>query len=147
MSCKIIINQHLGDVFVSEVYREDFDDIKREFLSLHLQVSKILANNDHVALHELKELLASYSELEGPLQAADTISSVMRVVQRHSSIINCSYLKHVAKNFNVPEVNEKIEAYCKLVDEFCQQTIRQHSYVKFSWLNSKTTFSPLKRSL
>ena len=115
---------------MSEVYREDFDDIiKGEFISLHRNISQILANNDRALLHELKELLASYSELEGPLQAADTISSVMRVVQRHSSVINCFYLKLVAKEFNLPEVTKKIEAYCKQVDKFCQQTIRQHSYV------------------
>ena len=105
--------EFLGCVFVSEVYRDDFDNIKREFLTLHLQISKILANNDRVPLHELKELLSLYPELEGPLQAADTISSVMRVVRQHSSIINCSYLKHIAKNFDLPEIKEKIEAYCK----------------------------------
>ena len=111
------------------MYQKDFDSIKRKFLSLHLRISKILANNDHVPLHELKELLASYSELEGPLQVADTISSVMRVIQRHSSVINCSYLQHIAEHFNLPDVSKEIDAYHKLMNEFCQQTITQHSYV------------------
>ena len=111
------------------MYQQDFDKIKGEFLSLHREISKILAKNDRVPLHELKDLLASYSELEGPLQAANTISSVMRVIQRHSSVINCSYLKCVAKEFNLSKVKKRIEAYCKQVDEFCQQTVRQHSYV------------------
>ena len=60
------------------MYQKDFDGIKRKFLSLHLRISKILANSDHVTLENLKELLAFYSELEGPLQAAETITSVMR---------------------------------------------------------------------
>ena len=116
---------------MSETYREDFDNIiKGEFIALHRDISKHLSNNDDVSLNELKEFLVSYSELEGPLQAADTISSVMRVIQRHSSVINCFYLKSIAKEFDLPEVTNKIEAYCKQVDEFCHQTFSKHSYVK-----------------
>ena len=124
-----VVGLFLGDLFVSEVYQTDFDGIKRKFLSLHLRISKILANSDCVTLENLKELLAFYSELKGPLQAAETITSVMDIVQQHSSVINCSYLQHIAEHFNLPDVGKEIEAYCKRVDEFCQQTIRQHSYV------------------
>ena len=63
-SCPIL------DLFVSEVYQKDFDGIKTKFLSLHLRISKILANSGHVTLENLKELLAFYSYLEGPLQAS-----------------------------------------------------------------------------
>ena len=113
-SCPIL------DLFVSEVYQKDFDGIKTKFLSLHLRISKILANSGHVTLENLKELLAFYSYLEGPLQAAETITSVMRIVQQHSTVINCSYLEHIAEHFNLPDVSKEIDAYCKLVDEFCQ---------------------------
>ena len=112
------------------MYQTDFDGIKRKFLSLHLRISKILANNGCVTLENLKELLAFYSELKGPLQAAETITSVMDIVQQHSSVINCSYLQHIAEHFNLPDVSKEIDAYSNLVDEFCQQKITQHSYVK-----------------
>ena len=48
-------------------------------------------------------------------------------MQQHSTVINCSYLEHIAEHFNL---SKEIDAYCKLVDEFCQQTITQHYYVK-----------------
>ena len=111
------------------MYRKDFDSIKRKFVSLHFQISKLLTKSDHVTLDNLKELLAFYSDLEGPLQAAETINSVMRIVQQHSSVINCSYLEFIADHFDLPDVSKKIDAYHDLVDEFCQRTIRQHSYV------------------
>ena len=56
-SCPIL------DLFVSEVYQKDFDGIKTKFLSLHLRISKILANSGHVTLENLKELLAFDSYL------------------------------------------------------------------------------------
>ena len=118
------------DPFVSEVYQKDFDMIKAKFISLHFQVSKILAKRDHVTLENLKELLGFYSDLEGPLQATQTINGAMRIVQQHSSVINCSYLQHIAEHFDLPDMKKKIEVYRNEVDEFCQQTIREHSYVR-----------------
>ena len=118
-------------MFVSEVYRKDFDSIKSKFISLHVRISKILANSDLVTLESLKELLAFHSVLEGPLQAATTFISVMRIVQQHSSVINCSYLQHIAEHFDLADVSKEIDAYHKLVSEFCQQTISKHYYVTF----------------
>ena len=99
-------------------YRSDFDRIKGNFLLLHHQISKILSTSDHVTLENLKELLAIYSVLEGPLQAAETITSVMRIVQQHSSVINCSYLEQIADHFlNTRKVREKYMIWGKkLVD-------------------------------
>ena len=120
----------IDDLFVSEVYQEDFDAIKRKFTSLHHRVSDMLEENHSVSLEKLKQLLSTYADLKGPLESACSFNSVMCVILEHSSIINCSSLRLVAEHFNLPEVTRELDEYKEQVDKFCQKTIREHSYVK-----------------
>ena len=89
-----------------------------------------MSRNNVVTVQELKELLTSYPELEFSLQGVGTISQIMHVVQRHSSFINCFYLEHIAEEFKLPEVKKEIDNYNKLVDDFCNSKIIQHSYME-----------------
>ena len=118
------------DVTVSVVYKEDFDAIEKEFVLLHLRASHIILKKSSVTLKELKELLSFYPQLVMLIREAENVTEVMQVIQQHSSFINCSYLKHVAEYFNLPEVTKEIDNYNKLVDTFCNSKIIQHSYMK-----------------
>ena len=118
------------EVTVSVVYKEDFDAIEMEFVSLHLRASRIILEKNSVTLQELKELLSFYPQLEMLIQNAESVTEVMQVLQRHSSFINCSYLKHVARYFELAEVTREINNYNKLVDDFCNSKIIQHLYMK-----------------
>ena len=120
----------IDDLFVSEVYQKDFDVISRKFISLHHRISDTLAKSRSVSLKKLKQLLSTYADLKGPLKSACSYYDVMCVVLEHSSIINCSLLEHIAEYFNLQEVTRELEVYKEQVDEFCQKTIREHSYVK-----------------
>ena len=117
-------------VTVSVVYKEEFDTIEKEFISLHLRASHIILEESFVTLQKLKELLSFYPQLVMPIQSAESVTKVMQVIQQHSSFINCSYLKHVAEYFILPEVTKEIDDYNKLVNNFCKNTIIQHSYMK-----------------
>ena len=117
------------EVTVSLVYKKDFDTIEKEFVSLHLRASHIILKSS-VTLQKLKELLSFYPQLAMPIQNAKSFTKVMQVIQQHSSFINCSYLEHVAEYFKLPEVKEEIDNYNKLVDDFCNSKIIQHSYMK-----------------
>ena len=63
------------------------------------------------------------------LQHATTIWDVLTVVRNHSSFINCSYLKEVAISFKLSQAKKKIDTYDRWVEEFCQHTLTEHSYV------------------
>ena len=117
------------DVTVSVVYKKDFDAIEKEFVSLHLRASHIILKSS-VTLQELKELLSFYPQLAMPIQDAENVTKVMQVIQQHSSFINCSYLEHVAEYFNLPEVTKEVNKYKKLVDDFCNNKLIQHSYMR-----------------
>ena len=112
------------------MYQEDFDAVNRKFISLHHRVSDMLERNRSVPLKKLKRLLSANSDLRGPLKSARSFNSVMCIVLEHSSIINCSSLRLIAEHFNLPEVTRELDVYKEQVDEFCQKTIREHSYVK-----------------
>ena len=116
-------------VLIPVVYKKDFDAIEKEFVSLHLRASHIILKSS-VPLQELKELLSFYPELAMPIRNVENVTEVMQVIQQHSSFTNCSYLKHVAEYFNLPEVTKEIDNYDKLVDDFCNNKIIQHSYMK-----------------
>ena len=117
------------EVTVSVVYKKQFDAIEKEFVSLHLRASHIILNS-FVTLQKLKELLSFYPQLAMPIRNAESVVEVMQVIQQHSSFINCSYLEHVAEHFKLPEVTKEIDNYNKLVDDFCNSKIIQHSYMK-----------------
>ena len=82
-----------------------------------------------LSLDELKRFFTFNNELGPPVQEASTITEVMQVVQQHSSYINCAYLKALAGYFNIPRAMKEIDEYLVFVDEFCQHTLTQHSYV------------------
>ena len=126
----VVVAVALDDLFVSQVYQEDFDAISRKFISLHHRVSDMLERNRSVPLKKLKRLLSTYADIKGPLKSARSYYDVMCVVLEHSSIINCSSLSHIAEYFNLPEVTRELDEYKEQVDEFCQKKIREHSYVK-----------------
>ena len=117
------------EVTVSVVYKKQFDAIEKEFVSLHLRASCIILKSS-VTLQDLKELLSFYPQLAMPIQAAESVTKVMQVIQQHSSFINCFYLEHVAEHFKLPEVTKEVDNYNKLVDDFCNSKIIEHSYMR-----------------
>ena len=119
-----------NEIPVSVVYKDAFDEIQCEFAQLFYSITMIM-KEANVSLEDLKEFLAFNHELEPLLQDADTIPKVMRAVQQKSSFINCTILKSVVMHpsFNITAAIEKIDAYYKIVEDFCQHKLTQHSYV------------------
>ena len=120
---------YAGELTVSVEYKKDFDEIQTKFVQLFHDITIMLEEAPEVTLERLKKFLMFYDELEAPLQDADTITKIMRIVKSHSSFINCTYLKAVADNFLPSEGRKTIDTYEKFVDKFCQYNLRQHSYV------------------
>ena len=111
------------------VYREAFLEIQSKFGQLFREVCMIVEEAE-LSVVDLKKVLDSYPIMETPLQDANTIKEVMTVVRNNSSFINCFHLKEVADYFQLSQAREKVDAYCKLVDEFCLHKLTQHSYVR-----------------
>ena len=115
---------------MSVVYRSDYDDIQAEFVQLFLKVAKIFERKKFMTTGKIKSFLSSYPELKPHLHYAKTKSQVLDVVQQHSSFICCSYLRHAANYFQLPEAIEAIKKYYSYVDKFCSQTLTRHIYMK-----------------
>ena len=154
-----------AELFVSVVYKSDFDKVKSEFAVLFDSIARMV-EKAHVSLDNLKEFLAYYDDLEAPLQHANTIAKVMRVIQQHSSFINCVYLEYVVERFSITAAKMKIDTYYKFVEKFCKKKLTQHSYMtpffanqsrhllssetitfKLEWTPSKKTLSDIQSLL
>ena len=74
------------------------------------------------------------------LDNAHTISDIIDIIQKHSSLTLCTHLKGVARRFNIPSVTEKVETYYKFVKEFCKYELKHHTYME-PLFNAKLTSS------
>ena len=87
-------------------------------------------------------MLSCYQEMEDLLNNAHTISDIIDIIQKHSSILYCQYLQHVAEHFKLAAVIEKIEEHHKYINEFCQHKLANHTYLKpFLTTNLTTTIT------
>ena len=117
-------------VIVPGKYRRDFEDILTKFAQLFVEVTEILEKVESVNIKRLKEYVSKFPEMNDSLDNARTISDIINIIHRHSSLTSCSYLKGVADLFRVSAANEKIEKYYEFVDEFCQYKLANHIYMK-----------------
>ena len=127
----------------TEKYSSDFEDIQERFFQLFSEVTGILEREESVTLNKLKRVLfIKSSELKTSLDKASTISDAIILLQEHSSITCCSYLKHVATQLNIPAAVDKIESYYKCVEEFCQKKLTHHINMKPFIIGKSVTFTP-----
>ena len=117
-------------VIVPGKYRRDFEHIQAKFAQLFVEVTEILEKVESVNIKRLKEYVSKFSEMNDSLDSARTISDIINIIHRHSSLTSCSYLKGVADLFCVSTAIEKIEKYYEFVDDFCQYKLASHIYLK-----------------
>ena len=111
-------------------YRRDFEDIQNKFARLFVEVTEILEKEKSVNIKRLRGYVSKFPEMNDSLDNAHTISDIINIIHRHSSLTSCSYLKGVADLFGVSAAIEKIEKYYEFVDNFCQYKLTNHIYVK-----------------
>ena len=133
----------ISPVIVPGKYRRDFEDIQNKFAQLFLEIAEILEKElGSVNIERLKGYVSKFPEMKDSLDKTRTISDIIDIIQEHSSFTCCSYLKGVADLFNISLISEKIEAYYKFVDNFCQYKLANHIYMK-QFLTAKTfNFTP-----
>ena len=102
----------------------------------------MLKKEESVTLNKLKSLLFKFPELKISLNNTNTISEAMVLIQEHSSITCCSYLRSVAERFNISAAVEKIDSYYKCVEEFCQNELTRHIHMKPFIFGKSITFTP-----
>ena len=117
-------------VIVPEKYRNDFEDMQNRFAQLFDEVVEILENEESVTPERLKRYVSKIPEMSDSLDNAHTISDIIDIILKHSSLTCCTYLKGVARRFNISAVTEKIEKYYQFVSEFCQYELAHHIYMK-----------------
>ena len=114
---------------VSAEYKEDFVDLQDKFGDMFDEVRKDVEL--HVQVGKLKQYLCDrFRELETDVQHAVTMGDVMKVVRNECILAEYSYLKQIAKHFDLQEAKKSIEHYHIKLDDFCTHTLEEHSYAK-----------------
>ena len=114
---------------VSEVYKRDFDLLKKKFGKLFVVTYKCLTAKS-VSFETLQlELMLAYTELNPALCNASTLQDVLYVVRLNCSLINCSYLEAVSEYCDLDEVDKAIKSYYQTMEHFCEHTLSNHKYV------------------
>ena len=126
------------EVIVPVKYRRDFEDIQNRFTQLFDEVADMLENEESVTHERLKRFVSRFPEMNDSLDNAHTISDIINVIQKYSSLTSCTYLKGVARRFKISTVTEIIDEYYQLVSEFCQYELTHHIYMK-PFLDAKST--------
>ena len=130
MLCTLFSVDTSTQVIVPGKFREDFEDIQNRFAQLFDEVAEILENEESVTPERLKRFVAKIPEMNNLLDNSQSISDIIDIIHNHSSLTCCSILKGVARRFDIPSVNEKIEKYRQVVNEFCHQKLLDHIYMK-----------------
>ena len=114
---------------VSAEYKEDFVDLQDKFGDMFDEVRKDVEL--HVRVDKLKQYLCDrFRELETDVQVAVTRGDVMKVVRNECTLAEYSYLKQIAKHFDLQEAKTSIEHYHSKLEDFCTHTLEEHSYAK-----------------
>ena len=71
----------------------------------------LLENEASVTPERLKRFVAKVPEMSDSLDNARTISDIIDIIHKQSSLTSCTHLKGVARRFSIPSVTEKIEKY------------------------------------
>ena len=130
-------------VIVPEKYRNDFEDMQNRFAQLFDEVAEILENEESVTPERLKRFVSRIPEMNHLLDNAHTISDIIDIIQEHSSLTCCTYLKGVARRFNISAVTEKIEKYYQFVSEILPERVdtpHLHETIPHCQVNTFDTF-------
>ena len=123
-------------------YRRDFEDIQNKFAQLFLEITEILEKDESINIERLKGYVSKFPEMVDSLDNAHTISEIIDIIYKHSSLTSCSHLKGVAELFNASTAVEKIVKYYEFVDDFCQYKLVNHIYMKPFLTAKSTVFTP-----
>ena len=90
---------------------EEFSSIRASYATMSLNVCKAI-KAACVDLDDLKDFIIIYdSSLEGKINDCDTLSSVLRVIDKECSLVDITLFRAVVEHFKVAEAEKYIEEY------------------------------------
>ena len=111
-------------------YKEDFIVLQDSFGDVFDGLCLALRFHS-VPVTALKEYLSKhFPDLDFPLQEVITIDNVIETVRNQSSLTDLAYVKVISKHFELQEMKQRIDEYCRMLDSFCRCTLDKHSYIQ-----------------
>ena len=130
-----------SQVIVPGTFQVDFEVVQSRFAQLFYQIAVILDSEESVTLDKLKQFTSNHADLSYSLDNVNSISDVINRIQKHSSFARVGFLEGFVKEF-CPFATEKIEKYLEFVEEFCNQKLIHHIYMKQLLTSHSMCFTP-----
>ena len=125
-------------VCVCIVSLDKFEDKKREFLQLFIEMKKEVEKK-HIPMDKLRSFLSfSFLELADQLETAESIEELLTIISIHTSVLNVLHLKDIACHYRLQTVIQQLQVYDDtledlqmgsemLVKELYEQTLMPNS--------------------
>ena len=97
---------------------EDFSSMRASYAKMSCNVRKAIKAAS-VDLDDLKDFIITYdSSLEGKINDCDTLSSVLRVIDKECSLVDIALFCAVVEHFKVAEAEKLVEEYRTKLNKF-----------------------------
>ena len=121
---------------VSLAHEDKFEDKKREFLQLFIEMKKEIEKN-HIPMYKLRSFLSfSFLELADQLESAESIEELLTIISVHTSVLNVFHLKDIACHYSLQTVIELLQVYNITLEEMTNKMLVKELYEQTLMPNS-----------
>ena len=121
---------------VSLAHEDIFEDKKREFLQLFIEMKKEIEKK-HIPMDKLRSFLSfSLLELADQLETAESIEEILTIISIHTSVLNVLHLKDIACHYRLKTVIELLQVYNNTLEEMSNEMLVKELYEQTLMPNS-----------
>ena len=121
---------------VSVAHEDKFEDKKREFLQLFIEMKKEIEKK-HIPMDKLRSFLSfSFLELADQLETAESIEELLTIISIHTSVLNVLHLKHIACHYSLQTAIQQLQVYNDTLEEMSSEMLGKELYEQTLMPNS-----------
>ena len=121
---------------VSLACEDKFEDQKREFLQLFIEMKKEIEKK-HIPMDKLRSFLSfSFLELADQLETAESMEELLTIMSIHTSVLNVLHLKDIACHYRLQTAIQLLQVYNDTLEEMGSEMLVKELYEQTLMPNS-----------
>ena len=108
---------------VSLACEDKFENQKRQFLHLFIEMKKEIENK-HIPMNKLQSFLSfSFLELADQLETAESIEELLTIISIHTSVLNVLHLKDIASHYRLQTAIQQLQVYNDTLEDMSSEIL------------------------
>ena len=121
---------------VSLAYEDKFEDQKRQFQQLFIEMKKEIEKN-RIPMDKLRSFLSfSFLELADQLETAESMEELLTIISIHTSVLNVLHLKDIACHYRLQTAIQLLQMYDDTLEEMSSEMLVKELYEQTLMPNS-----------